>query len=77
MEVILGFSLQRQGIIPEGEWDAFLTYLRKSLPTTFRINGHGDFAHEIRNQMQKDFFDFLPEDVEVSGFFCRYNKWLL
>jgi hypothetical protein len=39
------------------------------LPTTFRINGHGDFAHEIRNQMQKDFFDFLPEDVEVSGSF--------
>lgn len=59
--------MQRQGIIPESEWDTFLATLRKTLPTTFRINGHGDFAHQIREQMQKDFFDFLPEDVEVRA----------
>lgn len=61
------FALQRQHIIGDDEWDAFMATLKKTLPTTFRINGHGDFAHQIREQMQKDFFDFLPEDVEVRS----------
>ncbi|GAQ87913.1 S-adenosyl-L-methionine-dependent methyltransferases superfamily protein [Klebsormidium nitens] len=58
---------KRQHIIADDEWDSFMATLKKTLPTTFRINGHGDFAHQIREQMQKDFFDFLPEDVEVDG----------
>ena len=32
------FTLQRQRIVPEGEWEKFLESLRKPLPTAFRIN---------------------------------------
>ena len=31
--------MQKQRIVPEEEWDAFIMTLRKPLPTTFRING--------------------------------------
>ena len=32
------FVLQEQQIIPEEEWDDFMSMLRKPLPSTFRIN---------------------------------------
>lgn len=47
---------QKQGIVPEGEWDAFLACLRTPLPTTFRINGGGKFAAELREKLEHDFF---------------------
>ncbi|KAG6543266.1 hypothetical protein Mapa_015180 [Marchantia paleacea] len=57
----------KQGVVPPEEWDLFIETLRKPLPTCFRINGSGQFAQDIRDQMQHDFFDYLKEGVEVDG----------
>lgn len=57
---------KEQGIVPEGEWDAFMTTLRKALPVTFRINGGGRFADYLRDKMQSDFFShFSNGDIMV------------
>ncbi|EIE23789.1 tRNA-methyltransferase, partial [Coccomyxa subellipsoidea C-169] len=56
-----------QGIVPEGEWDAFMATLRKPLPTTFRINGRGRFAADLRDRLQQDFFSQFNENMEVDG----------
>lgn len=45
-----------QGICPEGEWEDFVNALRTPLPITFRINGSGQYATELREKMQSDFF---------------------
>lgn len=45
-----------QDIVPEGEWDAFIDILKKPLPITFRINGSGRFANELREKLESDFF---------------------
>ena len=50
---------QRQGIIPEGQWDDFMKALRTPLPTTFRINGTGKFAADLRDKLETDFFSKL------------------
>ena len=55
-----------QGIVPEGEWDAFMEKLRAPLPTTFRINGRGKFAADLRNRLEQDFFSQFKEPIEVS-----------
>ncbi len=47
---------REQGIVPPGEFGAFLDALRKPLPITFRINGSGKFANELRDKLQSDFF---------------------
>ena len=55
-----------QGIVPAGEWDAFIAQLRTPLPTTFRINGRGKFAADLRNRLEQDFFSQFKEPVEVT-----------
>eukprot|EP00798_Chlamydomonas_sp_ICE-L_P013848 gene13848-19771_t len=45
-----------QKIVPEAEWEEFLTCLRKPLPVTFRINGTGRFADHLRDRLKTDFF---------------------
>jgi len=52
--------------VPEGEWDAFMEKLRAPLPTTFRINGRGKFAADLRNRLEQDFFNQFKEPIEVS-----------
>ncbi len=42
--------------MPEGEWEAFMGALRRPLPTTFRINGSGRFAADLRDRLAQDFF---------------------
>jgi hypothetical protein len=49
-----------------GEWDAFMGSLRTTLPTTFRINGSGKFAEDLRNQLETDFLaSFTQGPVKV------------
>ncbi|KAK9844371.1 hypothetical protein WJX74_001555 [Apatococcus lobatus] len=50
---------QKQQIVPEGEWDTFLTTLRTALPTTFRINGSGKFAADLRDRLAHNFLKTL------------------
>ena len=52
--------------MPDGEWDAFMEKLRAPLPTTFRINGRGKFAADLRNRLEQDFFSQFKEPIEVS-----------
>jgi multisite-specific tRNA:(cytosine-C5)-methyltransferase/tRNA (cytosine34-C5)-methyltransferase len=50
-----------QDIVPEGEWQEFLDILKKPLPITFRINGSGRFANELRQKLESDFFSHFSE----------------
>ena len=67
---------KKQDIVPEGEWDAFLSCLASELPVTFRINGSGRFADHLRDKLQSDFFShFSNGDLMVS---CRcVTRWLM
>ncbi|KIY95157.1 tRNA-(m5C) methyltransferase [Monoraphidium neglectum] len=56
-----------QGVVPEGEWDAFIDVLRQPLPTTFRINGSGRYADGLRQKLESDFFaNFAQGPIYVS-----------
>lgn len=57
-----------QGIVPEGEWNAFIEILKKPLPITFRINGSGSFANDLREKLECDFFaNFNQGPIMVGG----------
>ena len=47
---------RRQGVVPEGEWEEFMRVLRQPLPASFRINGSGKFASDLRDRLENDFF---------------------
>lgn len=58
---------RRQQVVPDGEWEAFMASLRSMLPTTFRINGSGKFAEELRNRLQTNFLaSFGDGPVKVT-----------
>lgn len=59
-----------QGIVPEGEWDAFMTTLRKPLPVTFRINGRGRFAEALRLSIESKW----GSKAQVLMVFCFRSK---
>ena len=57
-----------QGVVPEGEWDLFMDALRAALPTTFRINGSGRFAADLRDRLDRDFLSqFSGEPIYVRA----------
>ena len=53
---------QKQKVVPEGEWDDFMEVLRTPLPTTFRINGTGKFATDLRDKLESDFLSNFNKD---------------
>lgn len=63
---IAQLTLQAQGIVPEGEWDAFVNSLRTELPTTFRVTGSRAHAGAI-NSLIKDVYVPTMTEVEVEG----------
>lgn len=62
---------KQQGIVPEGEWDAFMESLRTPLPTTFRINGSGKFAADLRDQLAQDFLSSFQGGAAITVRSCR------
>ncbi|XP_020114632.1 tRNA (cytosine(34)-C(5))-methyltransferase-like isoform X2 [Ananas comosus] len=54
---------KEQGIVPEDEWDDFISLLRKPLPAAFRINASGQFFQDIRSQLENDFMKSLQAEV--------------
>jgi hypothetical protein len=57
-----------QDICPEGEWEQFVEVLKKPLPITFRINGSGRYANELRENLESDFFaNFSKGPIVVSS----------
>lgn len=57
-----------QKVCPEGEWDAFMASLKSHLPMTFRINGSGRFANDLRRKLEDDFMSrFSKGPLEIDG----------
>jgi len=55
---------KEQGIIPDEEWDEFISILQKPLPAAFRINSSGQFSDDILSQLENEFLASLnAEDV--------------
>ena len=52
-----------QGIVPEGQWEAFMKALRMPLPLAFRINGKGKFAKSLQKRIEEDIFSKIEELV--------------
>ena len=53
---------QKQGVVPEGQWEEFMEVLKTPLPTTFRINGTGKFATDLRDKLESDFLSNFNKD---------------
>ncbi|XP_074270461.1 uncharacterized protein LOC141594202 [Silene latifolia] len=56
---------KEQGIVAPEEWDTFMEFLRKPLPSAFRINSSSQFCSDIRSQLENDFVKSLQ--TEFSG----------
>jgi len=64
-------ALLWQGIVPEGEWEDFVDCLRRPLPITFRINGSGKFANQLRGEVGDRLFkQFKQGPITVSSTSC-------
>ena len=51
--------------------------LRTTLPTTFRINGSGKFAEDLRNQLETDFLaSFTQGPVKVRPRDAARRSWI-
>ncbi|XP_069770293.1 RNA cytosine C(5)-methyltransferase NSUN2 [Narcine bancroftii] len=57
---------QGQKIIPEGEWDQFMSTMREPLPAAIRITGFKSHAEEILHCLKNKYFQEL-QDLEVDG----------
>ncbi|KAJ0389656.1 hypothetical protein ATCC90586_011208 [Pythium insidiosum] len=59
---------QAQGVVPTEEWETFMQYLAKPLPTTFRINNSCVFEQRIRERIANDFQfkGLVVDDEEVE-----------
>ncbi|XP_075442058.1 RNA cytosine C(5)-methyltransferase NSUN2 isoform X2 [Ascaphus truei] len=57
---------QELKIVPDGEWEQFMSILREPLPATIRITGYKSHAKEILNCLKDKYFKEL-QDLEVDG----------
>jgi hypothetical protein len=48
--------------------------LRAPLPITFRINGRGKFAADLRDRLEQDFFSQFDNNMLVC-FFSEFSIW--
>ena len=58
---------QGQELIPEQEWDQFMSILRQPLPSTFRITGTRHVATAVRECLQQTFFLELSKALQSAG----------
>ncbi|KQJ90616.1 tRNA (cytosine(34)-C(5))-methyltransferase [Brachypodium distachyon] len=54
---------KEQQIVPEEEWNDFMSMLRKPLPAAFRINASCQFYQDICSQLENDFRKSLETEV--------------
>lgn len=50
-------------IVPDNEWDAFMTALKEPLPVTFRITSYKSYANEVLNILKEKHFKYLNESL--------------
>lgn len=48
--------LQAQKVCPEEEWETMMESFKTPLPATFRINGTGRYAFDIRDMLKTKYF---------------------
>lgn len=53
-----------QGLIPEAEWESFMTTLQSGLPSTFRVTGHRQTALAIQKHLEEVLIPGLPQTAE-------------
>ncbi|KAI9596681.1 S-adenosyl-L-methionine-dependent methyltransferase [Syncephalis fuscata] len=56
---VLESYYKEQNVVPEEEWESFLTYLRTELPTTFRVTGTRKVATELNENIKKKYIPIL------------------
>ncbi|VDM24473.1 unnamed protein product, partial [Toxocara canis] len=58
---------KRQGLIPEHEWDSFVSSLREELPTSFRVQGCNKEAETLMKLMDERYFGAMRtcDDAEI------------
>lgn len=52
-----------QNIVPEEEWDTFFDALRQPLPTTFRMAGSRQVAHELNHIIKTNYVPNMADTV--------------
>ncbi|XP_073443970.1 RNA cytosine C(5)-methyltransferase NSUN2 [Dendrobates tinctorius] len=57
---------QELQIVPEGEWEQFMSAMREPLPATIRITGYKSHAKEILHCLKEKYFKEL-QNIEVDG----------
>ncbi|KAM3928987.1 RNA cytosine C(5)-methyltransferase NSUN2 [Leptodactylus fuscus] len=57
---------QELKIVPEGEWEQFMSAMREPLPATIRITGYKSHAKEILHCLKEKYFKEL-QNIEVDG----------
>ncbi|KAM4687972.1 RNA cytosine C(5)-methyltransferase NSUN2 [Discoglossus pictus] len=57
---------QELKLVPDGEWEQFMSALREPLPATIRITGYKSHAKEILHCLKEKYFKEL-QDIEVDG----------
>nr|XP_043638974.1 RNA cytosine-C(5)-methyltransferase NSUN2-like [Erigeron canadensis] len=60
---------KEQGIVHPDEWDTFIEYLRKPLPSAFRINSSSQFCADLKSQLENEFTKDLQgtDENEAEG----------
>jgi len=54
-------------LIPSGEFDEFMSTLKRPLPITFRITSYKCYANELLNHLKEKHFKYLDEIVKEDG----------
>ncbi|CAJ0919554.1 unnamed protein product [Ranitomeya imitator] len=57
---------QELKIVPEGEWEQFMSIMREPLPATIRITGYKSHAKEILHCLKEKYFKEI-QNIEVDG----------
>jgi tRNA (cytosine34-C5)-methyltransferase len=53
-------------LVPDDEWDAFLTALKEPLPVTFRVTGFRSHALAIMRIIRERFFQPLESSTTIE-----------
>ena len=53
-------------IVPDDEWDAFLTALKEPLPVTFRVTGFRTHAFAVMHLIREQYFRPLESSTTID-----------
>jgi hypothetical protein len=53
-------------LVPDNEWDAFLSALKEPLPVTFRVTGFRTHAFAVMNLIREQYFQPLESSTTID-----------